>query len=385
MIDVGEISHLWVKQEHQGIRLLTFDRKISLTLAMLKGESVSWLTGLRHTLIGPLILDPLIFKPIPTDRYSPHLFFQWRILPYPTQPGQVGGHEGVGTIASFGPGNDSSSLKIGDRVGIKWMASACGTCPPCFAGVDAACTSGKISGYYYPGTFQQYTLAPAHYVTPIPDRVASDLAAPMLCGGVTVYSALKKCRAGAGEWVVISGAGGGLGHLAVQIASRGMGFRIIGIDAGEKEKLVKDCGAEVFLDVTQFEKGEKGTEEMAKRIQDLSGGFGAAAVLVCTASNAAYAQALDFLRYNGTLVCVGMPEHDAQPIANASPGSMVAKQLTIVGSAVGSRKEAIEALEMVARGVVKTHFRVEKMEALTKVFEEMAQGKVMGRVVLDLS
>lgn len=307
------------------------------------------------------------------------------MLPYPIQPGQVGGHEGIGTIASFGPGNDSSPLKIGDRVGIKWMASACGSCAPCYAGADIACPSGKVSGYYYPGTFQQYALAPAHYVTPIPEGLASDLAAPMLCGGLTVYSALRKCGAGPGEWVVIAGAGGGLGHLAVQMAAKGMGFRVIGTDVGEKEELVKDCGAEIFFDVSKFEKGEEGTQEMAKQIRDLTGGFGAAAVLVCTASNTAYAQALELLRYNGTLVCLGIPEHDTQPIPNASPDKMVVKQLNIVGSAIGGRKEAMETLDMAARGVVKTHCRVEKMEALTKVFEELHEGKLMGRVVLDLS
>jgi alcohol dehydrogenase, propanol-preferring len=288
-------------------------------------------------------------------------------------------------VASLGPGTESSTLKVGDRVGIKWIASACGNCPPCFAGVDAVCPNGKISGYYYPGTFQQYAISPAHYVTPIPDGVASDLAAPLLCGGVTVYSALRKSRAQAGEWLVVSGAGGGLGHLACQIGSRGMGFRIIGIDAGEKEQLVKDCGAEVFIDVTKFEKGKEGTEQIAKQIKELTGGLGAAAVVVCTSSNAAYAQALDFLRYNGTVVCVGMPENDMIPIANAFPILMVAKQLNIVGSAVGSRKEAIETLEMAARGIVKTHFRVVPMDKLTAVFEEISAGKLQGRVVLDLS
>lgn len=222
-------------------------------------------------------------------------------------------------------------------------------------------------------------------MTPVPDGVPSDLAAPMLCGGVTVYSALKKSRAGAGEWVVIPGAGGGLGHLACQIGARGMGFRIIAIDAGEKEQLAKDCGAEVFIDVTKFEKGKKGTDEIAKQIRDVTGGFGAAAVVVCTASNAAYAQALDFVRFNGTVVCVGIPEGDLVPIANAFPSVLVTKQLNIVGSVVGSRKEAIETLEMAARGIVKTHFRVEPMEKLTQVFEEMHAGKLQGRVVLDLS
>ena len=72
----------------------------------------------------------------------------------------------------------------------------------------------------------------------------------MLCAGVTVYSALRKSGAQSGNWVAILGAGGGLGHLATQIASRGMGFRVIGIDAGVKKDLVMECGAEVFIDHT---------------------------------------------------------------------------------------------------------------------------------------
>jgi len=108
-----------------------------------------------------------------------------------------------------------------------------------------AVPTARFSGYYTPGTFQQYALAPATYATPIPDALASDLAAPLPCGGVTVYSALKKSRAQTGDWVVIPGSGGGLGHLALQIGSRGMGYRMIGIDVGEKEKLSKECGAEV--------------------------------------------------------------------------------------------------------------------------------------------
>lgn len=69
----------------------------------------------------------------------------------------------------------------------------------------------------------------------------------MLCGGVTVYAALKKSGASAGQWVAIIGAGGGLGHLACQIASRGMGMRVVGIDHSSKEKFVLDSGAEKFF------------------------------------------------------------------------------------------------------------------------------------------
>lgn len=258
------------------------------------------------------------------------------------------------------------------------------TSEPCQAGADGLCFNSKVSGYYTPGTFQQYALGPANYVTPIPDGLGSAEAAPMLCAGVTVYSALKRSNARPGQWVIISGAGGGLGHIAVQLASKGMGLRVIGIDHGSKAELVKASGAEHFVDITQFPTDDKG-DALTKHVHSLADGLGAHAAVVCTAANAAYAQALPLLRFNGTLVCVGIPEHEPKAIASAFPFSMVNKHWTITGSAVGNRTEAIETLKFAARGIIKAHYRVEKMDALTSVFQEMAEGKVQGRVVLDLS
>lgn len=186
------------------------------------------------------------------------------------------------------------------------------------------------------------------------------------------------------------------GHLACQIGSRGMALRIIGIDHGSKEDLVKECGAEAFIDITKFD--DKTLPEEVKKITGgktswivlhrkpilMPLGLGASAVVVCTASNRAYAQALDFLRFGGTLVCVGMPEGDSVPIAKSFPAAMVAMEFSIKGSAVGNQREALEVLDMAARGIVKTRLRVEKMENLTEVFKEMSEGKMKGRVVLDL-
>lgn len=301
----------------------------------------------------------------------------WKALPHPTQPGQVGGHEGIGKIVKMGPGTENSPRKVGDRVGIKWISSACGGCPACLSGHDGVCFNQKISGYYTPGTFQQYVLGPADYVTPIPESLASDMAAPMLCAGVTVYSALRKCGAESGNWVVLMGAGGGLGHLACQIASRGMGFRVIGIDAGSKKDLALECGCEVFID---HEK--QNAEEEVKKV---TGGLGAQSVLVLTAANGAYTMSMNLLKFGGTTVCVGLPEGELKAISTAFPQVMVAKELSIRGVAVGDRREAIETLEFAERGIVKTHFRVEKMDKLTEVFEQMERGELKGRVVLDLT
>ena len=95
--------------------------------------------------------------------------------------------------------------------------------------------------------------------------------------------------------------------------------------------------------------------------------------------------AVGLLKFAGTLVCVGIPEGELKPIATAYPTMLVVKELTIRGVAVGNRKDAIETLDFAARGLVKTHFKTEKMEALTSVFEEMDKAALKGRVVLDLS
>jgi propanol-preferring alcohol dehydrogenase len=73
----------------------------------------------------------------------------WAGLP-PTPTGQIGGHEGVGIVQKLGPGCETSSVKLGDRVGIKWVAAYCGKCAPCKAGFDGHCDLKKFSGYVFP-------------------------------------------------------------------------------------------------------------------------------------------------------------------------------------------------------------------------------------------
>lgn len=109
---------------------------------------------------------------------------------------QVGGHEGIGRVVAFGPDTHGSTpLEIGDRVGVKWVAYICGVCMSCLSGHDALCEKVRVSGFGTPGTFQEYVVSPASYVTPIPEGLESEVAAPMLCGGVTVYAALRKSGA----------------------------------------------------------------------------------------------------------------------------------------------------------------------------------------------
>jgi propanol-preferring alcohol dehydrogenase len=161
------------------------------------------------------------------------------------------------------------------------------------------------------------------------------------------------------------------------MGSRAMGYRIIAIDHPSKKDLCLSSGAEHFISHTD-------TPDLAAAVNALTDGLGAQAVLVLTAANPAYASGMQVLKFGGTLVCVGLPEGALTPIATAFPQVMIAKEQRIVGSAVGNRREAIETLDLAARGIIKTHFTTCKMDELTKTFEAMDKGQIQGRVVLDL-
>ncbi|KAK6330367.1 hypothetical protein TWF696_003463 [Orbilia brochopaga] len=302
----------------------------------------------------------------------------WTYLRYPTPPNQIGGHEGIGEVVSIGENVDASI--VGKRVGIKWINSTCGECEFCLASLDASCPTLTVSGYYTPGTFQQYCLAAANYVTPIPDNMASEAAAPLLCGGMTVWSALKKADVKPAQWVVIPGAGGGLGHIAIQFVKNSYKAHVIAIDDSAKEEFCMKLGADTFLDFRKYT-----DDELAKAVKDATGGAGAHVVLVTTGSQKSYDQAIALLRPGGKMVCVGIPEGEETPIRGVVASHITTKQKQVIGSAVGSLAETAECLAAAGRGEAKVEVRVMKLEKLGEIFKDMEGGKLQGRVVLDLS
>ncbi|KAI8163073.1 hypothetical protein K4K49_001461 [Colletotrichum sp. SAR 10_70] len=255
-------------------------------------------------------------------------------VPFPTPKGQVGGHEGVGEVVAVGVGVTTPA--IGQRVGIKYAADACLNCD----GLDSA------------------------------------EAAPLMCAGVSVYTALKRADARHGDWIVIAGAGGGLGHLAIQYANV-LGCRVLAMDLGIKERFCRDLGAQEFVDFTSFPT----EEDLANEIKRITGG-GARIVLMCSSNKKAYIQSPRWLGFRGKLVCLGVPEHSSPAIGEVEP--MLCDELTIFGVKTGNRLEAKECLEIAARGKVKTHFQLRRMRSLTKIFTEMESGEIQGRVVIDL-
>jgi alcohol dehydrogenase, propanol-preferring len=171
-----------------------------------------------------------------------------------------------------------------------------------------------------PGTLQQFVVADARFLTRIPAGLREEVAAPLLCAGLTMVGAIDKLDSSVflrdapkdeeegGFWVVISGSGGGLGHIGVQIATRIKGYRVIAIDSGEeKRRLSLECGAEAFIDF-------KTTPEMdvSARVRELTGGEGAHATIVVPGTKEAFEMAPNVVRNMGVIVCVGLPRNEVE-------------------------------------------------------------------------
>ncbi|TQB67919.1 hypothetical protein MPDQ_004382 [Monascus purpureus] len=306
------------------------------------------------------------------------LYDEWTDFGFSMLPATHGiaGHEGVGVVVAVGSGMERR-WKIGDRAGIKWIASVCGECEFCLSGTDEVhCIKQLNSGFSAPGSFQEYCLVDGRYTSKIPDGVTDEEAAPILCGGVTAYSACKRSGVKTGQWIALIGAGGGLGHLAIQYA-RAMGMRVIAIDGGdEKQELCTKLGAEAFID---FQKTKDITAEVMKITT-----YGVHGVIVTAASKPAYDQAVALLRPKGTVVVVGLPK-DATIIAGAVPMVMAMKQLKVVGSVVGSLNDVKEALDLTARDLVHPILTKGRLEEVDDYVKKMAAGQLAGRVVLKVA
>ncbi|KAJ1029295.1 hypothetical protein NDA13_002546 [Ustilago tritici] len=286
----------------------------------------------------------------------------------------VGGHEGAGVVVALGDGADQF-VKVGDRVGIKWIATSCLNCSFCRTGAEPNCPHALCSGFSVDGSFQKYAVSYANHLSIIPDALPLDQAAPILCAGLTVYKALKEAQLIPGQFVAIPGAGGGLGHLAIQYAVAA-GYRVIAIDTGsDKKQLCEQLGAEKFID---FKTSKNLVDDIKAATPD---GFGPQAAVVAASGGLAYQQALDYIRPRGVLVAVGLPGNTD---IKANVFFTVFRSVRVVGSYVGNRQDTQEALDIAAAGKVRTHFKKLGLSQLPEVYDDMQNGKIAGRIVLDI-
>jgi len=266
----------------------------------------------------------------------------WPLKP---KPPFVPGHEAIGRVVAIGAG--VTLVREGDRVGVPWLYSACGHCEYCLTAWETVCGEAKFGGYTQNGGFAEYLLADPNYVAHIPAGLDAQLAAPLICAGITTYKGIKVTEARAGEWIVISGAGG-LGHLAIQYAKI-MGLQVCAVDIDDgKLALAKQLGADLVVNARH-----EGAVEAVRKGTD----GGAHGVLITAPSIGAFKQGIEMTRKRGTCVLVGLPPGDFPvPLFD-----VVANCITIRGSFVGNREDMAETLAIADEGKVRADVELEPL------------------------
>jgi D-arabinose 1-dehydrogenase-like Zn-dependent alcohol dehydrogenase len=287
---------------------------------------------------------------------------QYPGLAYPRVPG----HEVAGVIDAVG--DDVADWKADQRVGVGWNGGYCGHCDHCRRGEFFACVTGQVTGITYDGGYAEYVFAPASAVALMPGELPARDAAPLMCAGLTTFNALRNSGARPGDVVAVLGLGG-LGHLAVQFATK-MGFLTVGIARGkDKEALSRQLGASVYIDSV--------AQDPAAELQKLGG---AKIILATATSGEAMSAVQGGLAVNGTLIVVG-----AANSMNVSPIFLLSGCRSVKGWYSGTSIDSQDTLAFSARTGVRSMNEIFPLARAAEAYERMMSGKARFRVVLSMA
>ena len=216
----------------------------------------------------------------------------------------------------------------------------------------------------------------ARSLVKIPDSLG-DNEAPLACGGLTAYGAVKKLldhHVLPGRPVAIIGAAGGLGHYAVQIATA-FGYQVVGVDIGP--------GAARLREVARRRPRGERRRRRRRGPRELGG---VDASLVFSARMSGFRLGFDLLGPHGLFVAVGLPPTSEGNI-EFNPFELFMKDATVIYSAVGTVQDMRELVDLAAAGKVSSHVsRTGPLSELGDIFDELEGGRYLGRAVLtDLS
>ena len=280
-------------------------------------------------------------------------------LPLPKLP-VVPGHQVVGVVQ--GPGNGTGWPRVGDRVGVTWLNWACGECIFCRTGKENLCPAGRFTGYHVDGGYAQYVLAPCEFVYPVPEGIPDHQAAPLLCGGVIGYRALKLSEVQPGQALGLYGFGSSA-HMVIQIA-RHWGCRVyVFTRSAEHQRLARELGA-AWVGQAQ---------DTTPKLMDSSIIFAPAGALV--------PDALRALKNGGTLALAGIT---MTPIPEM-PYHLVYGEKTVRSVANATRDDARRLLELAVEIPIRTEVQQFRLEEANRALMMLKKGRINGAGVLVVS
>jgi propanol-preferring alcohol dehydrogenase len=281
---------------------------------------------------------------------------------------RVPGHEVVGRIDLVGEGVEG--WVVGQRVGVGFLGGSCGHCEYCRDGDLVNCVNQGFTGVQQDGGYAEVMIAKASSLMAVPDELSSVDAAPLLCAGLTTFSALRNSPARAGDLVAVLGVGG-LGHLGVQYA-RHMGFEVIAIDRGgdDKAELARKLGAHHYVD--------SAVTDIAKALQERGG---AQVVLVTASGGKAVAAAVKGLRRGGVVISLGATD---EPI-ELSAFELLFKSLGVAGALTGTPAAGDATLRFSALSDVAAMVETMPLERAPEAYAKMMSGQARFRMVLTMT
>ena len=289
----------------------------------------------------------------------------------PPQLPVVLGHQAVGIVESIGSHMESQQLAVGlhMRVGVAWIASACGHCPHCLAGNENLCAEFKATGRDVNGGYAEYMKVRADFVHPIPEAFSDSEAAPLLCAGAIGYRSLRLSNLQDGQNLGLMGFGGS-NHLVLKMARH------------------KFPNAKVFV----FSRNPKEREFALSLGADWAGGIeqspleGLDAVIDTTPVWSPVSEALKRLSPGGRLVvnAIRKEKSDQEVLSQLDYPSQLWMEKEIKSVANVTRADVREFLQLAAEANIKPEFQEYDLKDANTALLEMKQGKIHGAKVLRI-
>ncbi|SCO75830.1 uncharacterized protein FRV6_00042 [Fusarium oxysporum] len=308
---------------------------------------------------------------------------------------RIGCHEFAGEVIALGPNVSSRrGVAVGTRVGVPGRAyHPCGTCFECThpgqddMGYSPYCPRSGNLGLTRDGGFQEYCLVDSRQVAVLPKTLPPTQAAPLMCAGLTIWSALQHEKVHRAQRVGIIGAGGGLGHIGVQFAAH-LGKDVLAVDATDQainlihkvKANLGEAGKKVYISDARNED----SNELREMIQPASDAppteIGLDTVILLPESQRAFDAGMKLLRNHGTMVVVSFPNDKLQVSAH----DLVFRDIEVVGSLVGRNQQLREMLEFVVKKQVQVQVKTFAFDRLNELRgpEHHAEG---GKLVIDMA
>ncbi len=275
----------------------------------------------------------------------------------------VPGHEIVGRVSEVGPA--VQGLRIGDRVGIGWQGRACMKCEQCLRGDVHLCRDIDVCGVWYPyGGFSTSVPVEERFAFRLPDALPDEQAAGLMCGGMTVYNALRSMASAPSRKVAVVGVGG-LGHLALQFA-HALGCEVTALSSSSsKRDEALAFGADRFVLL--------GDRDEMKRLAT-----GLDLILYTSSAQVDWTRLILSLKWKGRLVMAGF----SPTSVSFEPLEVIARELTIAGSFLARPEVTREMLSFAQTHGIRPKVELMPMDRVNEAIQRLQQNQARYRIVL---